>query len=163
MEIYLLRHGIAEPAQAGQPDADRALTPEGKRKLREVLRVAKSSGVKPTLILTSPYRRALETAEVAGQALGYRGELLQTKALAPGSNVKEVWEELRVHRNEGQLLLSGHEPQFSQLFAYLLASPALQVDFKKGALARVDVEQFGSEPRGVLRWMMPSKLAAAAD
>jgi len=163
MEIYLLRHGIAEPVQPGRPDADRALTPEGKRKLREVLRVAKTSGVKPTLILTSPYRRALETAEVAGRVLGYRGELLRTKALAPGSSVKDVWEEIRIHKNEGQLLLSGHEPQFGQLFSYLLASPSLQVDFKKGALARIDVEQYGSEPRGILRWMMPSKLAAAAD
>jgi len=163
MEIYLLRHGIAEPAQPGQPDANRALTAEGKRKLREVLRVAKISGVKPTLILTSPYRRALETAELAGRLLGYRGELLRTKALAPGSSLKDVWEEVRIHKNEGQLLLAGHEPQFSQLFAYLLASPMLQVDFKKGALARIDVEQFGSEPRGVLRWMMSSKLAAAVE
>jgi phosphohistidine phosphatase SixA len=49
VEIYLLRHGIAED---GHPDADRALTAEGKEKLRKVL---KRSDAKVSLILSSPY------------------------------------------------------------------------------------------------------------
>jgi len=58
------------------------------------------------------------------------------------------------------LLLVGHEPLFGLLFAYLLGEPGLLIDFKKGALARIDIESFGPQPRGVQRWFLPPKLAA---
>jgi len=159
MEIYLLRHGIAEDGQVGQPDAERVLTPDGKKKLRNVLRAAAAAGVAPSLILTSPYKRAVQTAQLAAEILDYKGELLRTKALEPGSSPKPVWDEIRVHKDESRILLSGHEPLFSRLTAYLLNVPELQVDFKKGALACVEVERFAAEPHGVLRWFLTPKLA----
>jgi phosphohistidine phosphatase len=158
MEIYILRHGVAEDGQPGQPDAERALTPDGRKKLRNVLRTAAAAGVAPSLILTSPYKRALQTAQLAAEILDYKGELLRTKALEPASSPKTVWDEIRVHKDEAQILLAGHEPLFSRLTAYLLGSPSLQVDFKKGAIACVEIERFGAEPHGVLRWMLTSKL-----
>jgi phosphohistidine phosphatase len=160
MEIYILRHGVAEDGQPGQPDAERALTPDGRKKLRNVLRTAAAAGVAPSLILTSPYKRALQTAQLAAEILDYKGELLRTKALEPAAAPKTVWDEIRVHKDEAQILLAGHEPLFSRLTAYLLGSPNLQVDFKKGAIACVEVERFGAEPHGVLRWMLTSKLSA---
>jgi phosphohistidine phosphatase len=159
MEIYILRHGVAEEPQTGQPDTDRALTADGRKKLRIVLRAAGSAGVAPSLILTSPYKRALQTAQLAAEILEYKGELLRTKALEPGSSPKTVWDEIRVHKDKAQILLAGHEPLFGRLMAYLLGSPNLQVDFKKGAIACIEVERFPAEPHGVLRWMLTSKLA----
>ena len=159
MEIYILRHGIAEDGHAGQPDAERVLTPEGKKKLRNVLRTVAKAGVAPTLILTSPYRRALQTAEIAAEVFDYKGDLLRTKALEPGSEPPMVWEELRVHKDEASILLAGHEPLFSRLAAYLLGCPDLQIDFKKGALACVQLDRFSTEPHGALRWMLTPKLA----
>ncbi len=161
MEIYILRHGIAEDGQAGQPDSERALTPDGRKKLRTVLRVLASAGVAPSLILTSPYKRALQTAQLAAEILDYKGELLRTKSLEPISAPKTVWDEIRVHKDEARILLSGHEPLFSRLTAYLLGSPNLQVDFKKGAIACIELDRFPAEPHGVLRWLLTSKLAAA--
>jgi phosphohistidine phosphatase len=161
MEIYLLRHGIAEDGPAGQPDPERALTQDGRKKLRTVLRVAASAGVEPSLILTSPYKRALQTAQMAGEILGYKGELLRTKALEPNIAPRSVWDEIRVHKDEARIVLVGHEPLFSRLTAYLLGAPELQVDFKKGAIACVEVERFPAEPHGVLRWVLTPKLAAA--
>jgi phosphohistidine phosphatase len=105
MEIYLLRHAIAEDAPAGHPDSERALTAEGKKKLRNVLRAAAEAGVHPTLIVTSPYRRAVQTAQAAAEILGYKGDLLRTKSLEPGSSPASVWEELRVHKDEPRILL----------------------------------------------------------
>jgi phosphohistidine phosphatase len=159
MEIYILRHGIAEDGQAGQPDGERALTAEGKKKLRNVLRAAAKAGVAPSLILTSPYRRALQTAELAAEILGYKGDLLRTKALQPGSEPQAVWEEIRVHKDQANILMAGHEPLFGRLTAYLLAAPTLQIDFKKGAIACVELDRFAAEPQGVLRWMLTPKLA----
>ena len=161
MEIYILRHGIAEDAPPGQPDSERALTSDGRKKLRSVLRTAASAGVAPSLILTSPYKRALQTAQLAAEILEYKGDLLRTKALEPSSAPKTVWDEIRVHKDEDGILLAGHEPLFSRLMAYLLGSPNLQVDFKKGAIACIELDRFPAEPHGVLRWILTPKLAAA--
>jgi phosphohistidine phosphatase len=161
MHIYILRHGIAEDSVAGQSDSDRALTSEGKKKLRNVLRVAREAGVTPALILTSPLKRAVQTAQLAAEMLDYKGELLRTEALEPGAHPRMVWEEIRVHKDETSIMLAGHEPLFSSLTAYLLGCPDLHVDFKKGALACVEVDRFGAEPHGVLRWFITPKLASA--
>jgi len=161
MEIYILRHGIAEESAAGQSDAERALTPEGKKKLRNVLRAAQEAGVEPALILTSPLKRAVQTAQLAAEVLEYDGELLRTEALEPGAHPRLVWEEIRVHKDEPAILLAGHEPLFSSLTAYLLGCPDLQIGFKKGAMACIEVDRFGAEPHGALKWFITPKLASA--
>src|SRR5689334_24542721 len=116
MQVYLLRHGIAEDTS---PDQDRALTEEGEEKLRRVL---KRSGAEPSLILTSPFRRAVETAEIAADVLGYSAEIERAQALQPGGSPPEVWEEIRAHRQEKAILLASHEPLMSATVAYFLGS-----------------------------------------
>ncbi len=159
MLLYILRHGIAEDGQAGIADSERALTAEGKKKLRTVLKVVREADAAPDLILTSPYRRAVQTAELAAEILEYKGDLLRTRALQPDSSPGEVWEEIRVHKNQEQILLAGHEPLSSRLAAHLLACPNLQIDFKKGAIACLELERFAAEPHGVLKWILTPKLA----
>jgi phosphohistidine phosphatase len=158
MELYLLRHGIAENGAPGRRDADRALTPEGKKKLRDVLKVAANAGLSPGRILTSPYRRAVETAEIAADLLGYTAELVRTEALTPDSSPRNVWQEIRIYREDPQLLLASHEPLLSQCVAFLLSSPSLAVDMKKGGLVRIDLERLGPEPSGLLKWYLVPKL-----
>jgi len=148
MEIYLLRHGIAED---GYPDPQRALTDEGREKLRKVL---KRSGAKPSLILTSPYVRAVQTAEIAAQVLGYTEEIERAQALTPEGTPTAVWEEIRAHQNEKAILLASHEPIMSATVAYFLGSPGVHVDMKKAGLVRIDVDRFGPHPMGVLKWML---------
>jgi phosphohistidine phosphatase len=159
MEIYLLRHGIAEERPATGQDADRRLTDEGRAKLRRVLERAHAAGVQPSLILTSPLRRALESAEIAARELGYEGKLQRTDALTPNSSPQQVWEEIRAHKDEPAILLSGHEPLFSAVVAYLLGSTRAMVHFRKGALVRIDVAGFGAAPAGILEWMLTPKLS----
>lgn len=160
MDIYLLRHGIAEDGRAGQPDSDRALTAEGRKKLRGVLRTASAAGVRPSLILSSPYKRALQTAELAAEILEYRGELIRTRALEPGSRPEAVWDELRTHKDAQDVLLAGHEPLFSTLTAFLVGCPDLRVDFKKGGLLCLEIDRLTAAPRGVLKWYLTPKLSA---
>jgi phosphohistidine phosphatase len=160
MQIYLLRHGIAEEPRSGLPDPERALTGEGRDKLRRVLKRARAAGVGPSLILSSPYRRALETADVAVEVLGYGGKVVRTRALTPEASPLAVWEEIRARKDEPAILLASHEPLMSGLAAFLLRSPALQVDMKKAALVRVDCDGFGPEARGVLKWMLTPAVSA---
>jgi phosphohistidine phosphatase len=159
VQIYLLRHGIAEDAPAGMRDADRALTPEGKQKLRATLRQAAAAGVEPKLILASPYRRARETADLARVTLARNALLVTTDSLVPMADPAEAWEELRVHSDYDQVLCASHEPLCGRLAAYLLRSLELEIDFKKGTLLRIDVERPTPRPRGVLKWMLSPRLA----
>lgn len=159
-QVYLLRHGVAEKERPGLSDADRALTQEGRRKLRQVLKAAEKAQVQPSLVLSSPLKRAIETAEIAQEILGYKDEILRTKVLLPGSSAEQVWDEIRVHRDEPALLLVGHNPLFAELSGYLLGSSEMRLDFKKGALLRIDFEAFRAQPKGTLRWYLTAKVAA---
>lgn len=161
MELYILRHGIAEDPRPGQRDADRRLVPEGERKLRVVLKQARQAGVEPTRILSSPYVRAQETAVIAREALQVDEPIVNETSLTPDGSPADVWTAIRVHREVPSLLLSSHEPLCGYLTAYLLNAPRLAVDVKKGALIRIDLDRFGAEPRGVLRWMLTPGLAHA--
>lgn len=157
MEIYLLRHGIAEESKPGVPDAERALTGAGRDKLHAVLERARDGGVKPSLILASPYRRALQTAHMAGQVLGCN-KIVESQVLVPGAAPDAVWEAICARRREPALLIAGHEPLLGLTVGYLLGAPALHVDLKKAALLRIDQDTFGGAPRGILKWMLTPRL-----
>ena len=159
MQIYILRHGIAEEGKAGQADSERRLTPEGKEKLRRTLACARKAGVRPELILSSPYKRTLETAMLAQEELEVQLPIVKTNVLAPMERPEKVWDEIRLHKDARQIVLAGHEPQLSSLAAYLIGSPGANVEMKKGAIARIDVESLGPRPNGALIWLLTAKLA----
>jgi phosphohistidine phosphatase len=158
MELYLFRHGIAEDGKPGAPDSDRALTEEGKRKVADVVRTARRAGVEPSLIVSSPYKRAVETAQIAVEGFRYQRDVIQTPTLVPHGSPEKVWSELREYREEAAILLTGHEPLLSHLASYLLASPALRVEMKKAAMVRIDFGSLGISPHGTLRWMLYPRL-----
>ena len=160
MTIYVLRHAIAEVRRQGHPDATRALTASGMQKLRIVLRRARQAGVSPAVILTSPYTRAEETAEIAAEILGCKRKLIITKALLPSSSPDRIWKEISAIEAPS-VLIAGHEPLLSQFVAFLLNCPAFQVDLKKGAMVRLDVASSEQRPNGILKWMLTPKLAGA--
>jgi len=158
MQIYLLRHGIAEDARPGHPDSERALTSAGREKLTRVLKRARSTDLSPSLVLSSPYVRAEQTAEMAAEVLAHQGKVVRTRALVPEAPPALAWEEIRSRKEEPAILLASHEPLMSSLAAFLLGSPGLQLDMKKAALLRIDCDRFGPEPKGVLKWMLTPSL-----
>lgn len=158
MRLYILRHGIAEDSAPDNDDRKRALTDEGRRELREVLKAAKRAKTNPGLILTSPYIRARQTARIAAEVLGYKDDLIESGVLVPGGESQEVWNEVRAHRDQNEVLLVGHDPLFSGLVGFLLGSQSILVDMKKGAMVRLDFENFAPQPHGVLKWMLVPKL-----
>jgi phosphohistidine phosphatase len=157
MKLYILRHAEAEPRGPGVAESDRKLTPEGKRELRAVLRLAHGAGVEPEVILASPWTRALETALAARDALGVK-QVIETKALLPDVLPTHIWGEIRSLRPLKELMVAGHEPHLSRLAAFLLEAP-VAIDMKKSAIIRIDVQEREGPPRGVLKWMLTPKLA----
>ena len=158
MDLYILRHGIAESGGA-RPDAERALTDEGREKLHRVLERAAQAGVSASLILSSPLKRAIQTAEIAGELLGYKDKIAYTDALLPEAEPADLWRELRARRSERAILIAGHEPMLSAATSFLLGASDLRVDFKKGALVHLEIDGFGAHPQGILKWMLTAKLA----
>ncbi|HYP08028.1 MAG TPA: phosphohistidine phosphatase SixA [Bryobacteraceae bacterium] len=162
MEVYLLRHGIADDDSPTGRDQDRQLTAEGRRKLAEVVKTAAAAGVKPDVIVSSPYARALQTADIAKEILAFKDDIQRSQALVPESDPEEVWSEIRnAYRGAHSLLISSHEPLMGRCTGFLLGYTDLLIDFQKGAIVRIDIESFGIQPRGLLKWMLVPKLVAS--
>jgi phosphohistidine phosphatase len=154
MELYLLRHGDAEPRQVSAPDAERALTPKGKRDVNAITEQARIGNVRPDVVLTSPLRRAKETAAIAQKRMGVK-RLLETKVLLPDTPPESVWKELSSLEGAEQVLLAGHEPCLSRLAQFLLRAK-FGMDLKKGAMLRITIPRTGGG--GVLKWMITPRV-----
>lgn len=159
MKVYILRHATAEPRSPQVTEAKRRLTPEGKQELKVVLRQARQAGVSPQVILTSPWVRAAQTAQMAAKALRCE-KITETKALLPDVPPAQVLQEIRAleKTKADNVMVAGHEPQLSRLAAFLLEAP-VSVDLKKGGMMRIDIEANQGPPRGVLKWMLTPRLA----
>jgi phosphohistidine phosphatase len=157
MEVYILRHGEAEERAAGIPDGPRKLIAKGKRDVRAVVKAALKANLRPEVILTSPLRRAQETATIAASLCGCE-RVVETRSLLPGANPALAWKEICALGNVQQVLLAGHEPHLGHLITFLL-EVAIVVDLKKGALVRISTPAKPGPPRGVLKWMITPKLA----
>jgi phosphohistidine phosphatase len=167
MKICLLRHAKAEPAVSEnlETDAARVLTPEGTRKMRQIAAGMKAMDLTFDLILSSPFARARQTAEIAAQVLGLSDRLKFTENLTtvaqPSDIVAEICER---YRATPSLLLVGHEPFLGQLASLLLTGQdILGVDFKKAGLLALSVEELKRGRCAVLDWFLtPKQLAALA-
>jgi len=125
--IWLLRHGDAEEG-AGKPDAERELTEKGERQSRDAGRALQALGVELDVCLTSPKVRAKQTAELACQSLDCPIE--EDERLAGGD-----FDPLEVSAGRGEVMLVGHEPDFSGAVALVTGS---RVKLKKGGVAALD-------------------------
>ncbi len=167
MNLYLLRHGIA--VDRGTPgyerDSDRPLTPKGERQLKRIAKAMKKMELTFDRILTSPYLRARQTAEIVADALKLRKWLAFSQDLTPGGNPKALVEHLdQIHPKPDDLLLVGHEPYLSCLLATLVAgNSGLSIDFKKGGLCKMEIGGLRYARCAPLVWLLtPKQLQAMA-
>ena len=161
MELYLLRHGIAvEPGTGGfEDDFSRPLTPKGRRQLRKSVGAIKKLAKKFDLILSSPLARAKQTAEIVAKELKLKKRLRFTNALAPGGAVSILMRQLEREKPlPEKILLVGHEPDMSRLVSLLTTGNLqLQMDFKKGALCKLEAEKLQDGQCAKLVWLLTPK------
>jgi phosphohistidine phosphatase len=161
VHIYLLRHGIAEDATPRIADHERALTDEGRKRLRKAAPVWQRLVATPDVVLTSPLRRARETADVFVEAVGFRGEVRVEDALEPNGAAATAISLLEAESlsGTGAVAIVGHEPHLGYLLGLLLTGhPRLPIPLKKGMLVAVETETAASMI-GALRFVLPQKLA----
>lgn len=162
-EIYLMRHGIAADREPGgaADDAKRPLTLEGKLKLRGIAKGLKRLGVGWDWVISSPLKRAVETADVVVEELGAAAPRDLCEALVPGDgSAHKVIAFLAQHPERSRVLLVGHEPSLSELASELLgAEHDARLAFKKGGCCLIAYDEFPSpKSPGLLEWWLTPRL-----
>ena len=158
MNIYILRHGIAaEQGISGvKNDSERPLTPKGRRQLRKSAAAMKKMKSGFDLILSSPYLRAKQTAEIVAQELKIKKRLKFSDELKSDGNPQQLIIEInRLRPAPESLLLVGHEPYLSRLISLLVcADDGLAMDFKKGGLCKLEMERLNFGRCATLAWLL---------
>jgi phosphohistidine phosphatase len=157
MLLLLMRHGIAiSPEDAhGLPDAQRPLTPEGLRRVRQVARALDKLAVAPDLVLASPLLRAVQTAQAVAVVLGARRHRT-TLALAPGSAPRRLLAEVARTRAKSVLCV-GHAPHLDLVLAAAVGAPAPVCELKKAGVACLELEP--RSLRALLAWLLQPGVA----
>ena len=161
MELYLLRHAIAvERGTSGYADDSlRPLTREGRRKMQVAAIGMKRLELVFDGLVSSPYARARETAEIVAGRFRLGRKLRFSEHLQPAGNARLLLLELkRLTRARGRWLLVGHEPDLSRLAAKLMGgSPSLGLKLKKGALCKLVIGQLRHGACAELEWLLTSR------
>jgi len=156
VRVHLLRHAHAGDAFEWIGDDDlRPLTDKGRKQSQRLGDFLEGHGVRPDVIVTSPKVRAAQTAEIVAGALGMT--VKTDGRLGEGFGQRELWA-LLDETGAREILVVGHDPDFSSLLAYLVDTAGIHM--KKGALATVDLHTKLGDGEGELRWLVPPDLLA---
>ena len=162
MELYFLRHGLA--GQYGDPkykdDSLRPLTAEGRRKIRSSALGMKILGLRFDAVISSPYVRARQTAEITAQVFKIKTKAIYlTENLLPPASCAALLKDVQTHFPASEsILFTGHEPHLTEMISSLLKSPVpLDIDFKKGGLCALSLHQPWNAGSATLNWLLTSK------
>ena len=158
LELYLIRHGVAAERGSDYPDdSKRPLTSEGIAKLRREAKALVALGVDFDQIISSPLVRTKQTADVFAQSLPSNPPVATSDSLAPAGTPTAVFQELSKHMRKGRIALVGHEPNIGELAARLIGARH-PIEFKKGAICRIDFEVLPPKGQGMLCWFVTPRI-----
>ena len=163
MNLYLMRHAIATELEENTEDNQRPLTEKGRKKLGKIARNLEKLDLKFDVILTSPYLRACQTADVVADALDIKSKnVVETENLTPLGFAEKLVEEINAREPVENMLIVGHEPFLSQLIGTLVAGDvSLSIDMKKAGLCKLSIEQLTYGRCATLEWLLtPAQLTA---
>ncbi len=158
MILYLVRHGIAvDRADPKAPaEAERPLTAEGIQKTRAAALGLRKLGAEPDVIITSPYVRAAQTAEIFAEALGFSVEKIRVSdALKPNENPAELLKELGKLKAK-EVACFGHAPHIDSMIAQLAGARSAFSELKKAGVACF--EQTSPHARWEMQWILTPKI-----
>jgi phosphohistidine phosphatase len=157
-ELYLIRHGLAAERGENYPDdTKRPLTSEGMQKLRKESKALLALDVTFDVILTSPLVRTRQTADIIAAAFKSPPPVVNMPSLAPGGTHNSIIEELTKQHRRHRIALVGHEPGIGELAGRLIGLRR-PLEFKKGAICRIDVAALPPAGPGRLRWFLSPRI-----
>jgi phosphohistidine phosphatase len=161
MMVYIVRHALA--GEHGDPqwpdDSLRPLTSEGRMRFACTARKLAKRKVRPELIVTSPYVRCRETAELLAAAMDDDPPIVELDALTPGSDLAALAQWSRNHGCD-ELAVVGHAPDVSRMAAWMIGdTSAAAIRFAKGAVAAIQFDEpFITPAGGELQWLVTCKM-----
>jgi len=155
MILYFLRHGRAEQHSEG-PDSERKLTKKGTRELKGAASLWRRLNLRPEVILTSPLVRAVETAEIARDALGLKKEPEPDDRLRPGATWDSLAQAMADRREAARVMFVGHNPDFESTIELL--SGAAAVRLRPGGVACLEFPGVPEAGKGEIAWLLDPDL-----
>lgn len=164
MELYIVRHGIAIDREDPKCPADpeRFLTDEGREKSRQAAEGVAEIASIPDLILTSPYLRAAQTAEVFADILEYsKNKIRKSEFLLPGAEPMQLFREIAKDKDLSSVFIFGHAPHLDDVLATAVGTKHHISSLKKAGVAFVELKRL-VPPSGELIWLATPKLLRKA-
>lgn len=138
-------------------DSDRALTANGKVEVQKIGKSLKESGLRARKIVTSPLRRARETAEIIANML--KVPLLEEWVdLKPDGDRESLYRKLARVETGSSVVVVGHEPYLTSMIGEIIGCPHARLVLKKGGVAKVRVASISPRVNGELRWLLTPKI-----
>ena len=169
MDLYIIRHAIAvDPGTPGfEDDSQRPLSERGRERLEKIAQGLKVLGADFDLIISSPFLRSMDTAEILLRFFKMKkDQLLVSEALIPQGQPEQLIGEINENYSSlNSIIVVGHEPNLSQLISLLTAGDAaISIDMKQGSVCRLNADNLAHERRATLEWlMMPKHLVALGE
>jgi phosphohistidine phosphatase len=158
MELFILRHGEAgQRSGSSAGDRKRPLTSTGKLEISEIAKALKIIGLKFDLILTSPLKRAYDTATIVSKVFNIVNKVQVWDELAPEGHKTDLYRKISELKEEYIVLMVGHQPLLGEIANDMIhsgKSSPCNLDLKKGGIIRIRLLTRSNVPRGELRWLM---------
>ena len=158
MDLYVLRHGVAEDRDYLKypDDRGRPLTVKGVRRLERQIKGMNAIKLRPDLTVTSPLVRAVQTAEIVLSGLSKTSTLEVSGALVPSADSHDILDEIAgTYPSRDSVMVVGHEPHLSSLISLVATgSPSPAVRLRKGALCKLRIPDLRSGQLGWIEWSL---------
>lgn len=162
MTIYFLRHASAGQKKLNpKKDEKRGLDSDGVHQCTQMGRILASMDAGVEAVISSPLKRATQTAALVANEIGYEGKLSIENALRPEARYEQFRDMLRKYAKADSVMVVGHNPNFSEFLGHLIGDNGsrVHIDMKKAAVAKVESEQ----KRFVLQWLLTPRVATASS
>lgn len=158
MIIYFVRHASAgEHIVNPRKDEKRPLDSDGIEQCGQIGRALAACNTQADVIISSPLKRATQTASLVGNEIGYEGKLQLEPAMRPEGSFADFRRMLEKYAKYEAIMVVGHNPSITEFLARIVNKSGAEalIDFKKGAVARVETTRNAA----VLNWFFPPKIA----
>ena len=160
MLLYIVRHGIAVDREDPKcpSDPERYLTDEGIEKTKEVATKVASFIDRPGLFVSSPYVRALQTAEIFAEAFDFsKAKIEKAETLLPGAESAGFLRELARKKSVEAVICFGHAPQVDELLSTALGAKKGLTELRKAGVACIELSRI-QPPAGKLLWLITPRV-----
>ena len=153
MNLYLIRHAIA--VEEYEDDTQRPLTDKGRKKMRQIAKGLRALGVEFDLILSSPYIRAAETAEIVADVFKMKKDVQFSENLVPMGDPGLLIAEMNEKYSVNSVAIVGHEPFLTALIGLLVSDNAnVDITLKKGGVCSLSADDLHHTRKATMDWLL---------